>query len=282
MVLEKHVISARGRLSDVAVSRDGRLLAVGRTSGAGIILYDAATFEIVSEAKRVQMADSVCFSPDGKYLAFGSGYAVVGLLFSPSMEVHHVTRVPDCEAIFAIDVSPASERLVSGHGSGAVIIWKVPELTVLYTNKHNISKVFAVKFLSEDRVVSGNSSNTVRVWDVDKGLNVIVGGHAQEVQCVAVSHDGSLFASGGYDATIAVYNAETFDRVSSFLCVPGGNDDDGDGTMAIAFYDNDTIIVSLLKTITTAYNIHTGLPVKTLGCEIVRPRGVAVVGREGE
>ena len=270
-------------VSDVAAPNDGKLLAVGTTRGAGIKLYDAETFEIVNEAKRVQMAESVCFSPDGKYLAFGGGYAVIGILSLPSLDVCNATRVHEYGALFDLDISPTSERLVSGFGSGAVMIWKVPELTKLYTNTQSISKVFTVKFLSEDRVVTGNSSNTVRLWDVDRGSNTVVGGHGQEVQCMALSHDGSIFASGSYDNTVAVYDSDSLGLINTIACEPMIGDIDDEGTtIRLTFFDNDTIIVCLRRAVAMAYDVRTGQPVKTLGSKIYRPRGAVVVGREGE
>jgi WD40 repeat protein/tRNA A-37 threonylcarbamoyl transferase component Bud32 len=59
-----------GVLRGIAISPDGRMLAVG--GGGGVLFFDAATYEQVGEPLRVaDLVESLAYSPDGRTLAVG-------------------------------------------------------------------------------------------------------------------------------------------------------------------------------------------------------------------
>ena len=59
------------------------------------------------------------------------------------------------------------------------------------------------------RIVSGSQDNTVKVWDADKGTELLtLKGHTNWVNSVAFSADGKRIVSGSWDNTVKVWDAD--------------------------------------------------------------------------
>lgn len=67
------------------------------------------------------------------------------------------------------------------------------------------------------RIVSGSDDETVRVWDIETGAQVLgpLVGHVDYVSSVAISPDGRRIASGSGDETVRVWDVETGAQVLS-------------------------------------------------------------------
>ena len=60
------------------------------------------------------------------------------------------------------------------------------------------------------RVVSGSDDKTVRIWDMETGVEEQrLEGHSDEVSAVAVSADGRRVVSGSEDKTVRIWDMET-------------------------------------------------------------------------
>lgn len=78
--------------------------------------------------------------------------------------------------------------------------------------------------LSRDgkHVVSSSNDETVRIWNLDTGSEVMtLRWHSDEVQCVAISPDGNRIASGAHDG-IKVWDASTGSELMTLRGHPGG------------------------------------------------------------
>ncbi|KIJ49058.1 hypothetical protein M422DRAFT_246866 [Sphaerobolus stellatus SS14] len=91
--------------------------------------------------------------------------------------------------------------------------WPALEATLI----GHSDKVYSVAFSSDgQRVVSGSSDETIRIWNAHTG-ELVSGsfkGHTGLVSSVAFSPDGQRVASGSHDKTIRIWNAHTGKLVS--------------------------------------------------------------------
>lgn len=116
--------------------------------------------------------DTICYSPDGKWLATG-GYDSWG-------------------------------------GGGVIQLWDMVTQKCVDTLK-GINKVKSVAFSPDSKfLVSGHVSKKVRIWDIaTKKCVSTLEGHTGEVSSVAFNRDGKLIASGSHDKTIIVWDVTT-------------------------------------------------------------------------
>lgn len=114
-----------------------------------------------------------------------------------------------------------------------------PGGALLFTLGGDAGPVRAVAVTPDGRrAISGSSDATVRVWDLQRGVEErVLHGHADWVRAVAVSRDGRLGASTGDDQTIRVWDLDSGAALER-IDVPG------DWLRAIAFAADGTEIVA--------------------------------------
>ncbi|KAF8834641.1 WD40 repeat-like protein, partial [Paxillus ammoniavirescens] len=62
--------------------------------------------------------------------------------------------------------------------------------------------------LDEDKLVTGSSDKTLRIWNRTTGAVEVLRGHSGWVQDVDVSRDGKMIVSGSNDKTVRIWNQE--------------------------------------------------------------------------
>ena len=79
------------------------------------------------------------------------------------------------------------------------------------TFKGHNNSVNSVSFSPDGKcIASGSNDNTVKVWDVESGNEVLtLRGHSYGITSVSFSPDGKRIASGSYDKTVKIWDAET-------------------------------------------------------------------------
>ncbi|KAF7363053.1 WD40 repeat-like protein [Mycena venus] len=87
--------------------------------------------------------------------------------------------------------------------------WPALQMTI----KTHDKAVYTVAFSPGDgeRIVSGSSDSTVRIWDARTGVPIVgpFEWHSKSVSCVAFSPNGGRIASGSYDTTVCIWDSRT-------------------------------------------------------------------------
>ena len=180
---------------------------------------------------------SVCFSPDGEYLATGAEDKLIRvcILFprngTPYVSKAHLhfmflsfqiwdirrrkirTRLAGHpKGIYSLDFSRDGKLIVSGSGDGTARIWNVD------TGEHKILNIIepetvdvgitSVGISPDGRFVATGSLDTiVRIWDMANGTLVErLRGHKDSVYSVAFSPDGRGLVSGSLDKSLKYWD----------------------------------------------------------------------------
>jgi WD40 repeat protein len=153
------------------------------------------------------------FSPDGRYVAVGTNYAVV------LYETEHwreTTRLsfPDAN-VFSLAFSPDGTRLAVG-AMNEVRIWSVASWDLVFTIRGSWGMVSAVRFAPGNALFVGTADGALRLWELGGEASLWKKApHTVPVREIVFSPDGSLMATAGIDRAV-LWDTATWEEVASF------------------------------------------------------------------
>lgn len=206
----------------IAFAPSGNILAAAETGANQGSVWDLNTSQRVALFKGIGYRRAcVDFSPDGQWLAFGTGDNLVQLVratdYSLAATLSGHSSVPSY-----LDFSPDSKTLASAGSDGDVRLWEIPSgrlAAILAGHKGHVTSVAFSP--TGDRLASSSGNGTLKLWNVASRQEIAtLRGHAGWVNNVVFSADGSSLVSGSDDSTIKFWKADLTPRTYYFPANP--------------------------------------------------------------
>ena len=164
---------------DSALSPDGERVAVGMVGSDVARVYDVATGEPVAILpKHRYSVNSVAWSPDGRWIATGSGDSSVRVWSATTGELEE-RLLGHTGVVNTVDWAADSRRLVSGGSDGTARVWEIDVIDVrgvnevegqemfLVTAQQTQSAVFAEFSPNGKQVITGDIGiGAIEIWDL--------------------------------------------------------------------------------------------------------------------
>ncbi|KAF2657420.1 transcriptional repressor rco-1 [Lophiostoma macrostomum CBS 122681] len=205
----------------VRFSLDGRFVATGCNRSAQI--FDVETGTPVAHLQDGSLPEdgdlyirSVCFSPNGAYLATGAEDKVIRVWDIASRTIKNQFTGHE-QDIYSLDFARNGRIIASGSGDRSVRLWDLESnQQVLHLSIED--GVTTVAISPDNRfVAAGSLDKSVRVWDVSNGHLVVrlegENGHKDSVYSVAFAPAGDRLVSGSLDKTIKMWELTTPPRM---------------------------------------------------------------------
>ncbi|MCP5527367.1 MAG: protein kinase [Verrucomicrobiales bacterium] len=197
------------------LSPDGRRLAVASWDGFAQIWDLATGSPATPRLAHEKGVKRVAFSPDGRWLASSSTDGTARVW---EAQTGQPVCAPLAHAgnVWSLGFSADGSRLATtteARGEErryAVHVWQLPKGTPACPPLTNSYWFHGLVFCAGDRrVVAASTDKQAHVWEVATGRLVGSLPHESAVECLAVSIDGALIATGAYDGTARVWDAST-------------------------------------------------------------------------
>ncbi|MHC4505564.1 MAG: WD40 repeat domain-containing protein, partial [Planctomycetota bacterium] len=206
----------------LAVSPDGKLLAVGGPGGEGMSVWDVESrrksHEIDLSREWGSAVGTVRFSQDGKILAFRY-FGHVAVCEAATGKLLMASKVNDgYKRVHGVALATDSTIVASLDTNAGIGLWSIATGKRLRQIQGHEGFINSLDFsVDGGHLASGgggsSSDGTVRVWDVATGAEVArLKGHGGQVTSVAFSPDGKLLASGSTDTTALVWDWEEIQK----------------------------------------------------------------------
>lgn len=210
----------------VRFSLDGRYVATGCNRSAQI-------FEVTTGNQVTKLQDesvdkdgdlyirSVCFSPDGKYLATGAEDKQIRVCGSPQVLLKKISGV--------LKLTVCSK------------VWDIQSRSIRHTFSGHEQDIYSLDFARNGKhIASGSGDRTVRVWDIESGQEVLNLAIEDGVTTVAISPGGEYVAAGSLDKSVRVWDARNGFLIERL----DGIDGHKDSVYSVAFAPNGRSLVS--------------------------------------
>lgn len=246
----------------VKFSHDGKYLATGCNRTAQI--YDTKTGAktcVLMDDTTTRTGDlyirSICFSPDGRFLATGAEDRQIRIWDIQKQRIKHLLQ-GHMQEIYSLDFSRDGRFLVSGSGDKSARVWDIEKGQCVFDLRiedfiHNEqgpidAGITSVALSPDGKLVAAGSLDTmVRVWNVQTGHQVErLKGHKDSVYSVAFSPDGKYLVSGSLDRTLRVWDLSQTKRALDSV-TPGSKEslEKGLGTCASTLNGHKDYVLSV-------------------------------------
>jgi WD40 repeat protein len=215
------LLRCSSRVQGVAISPDGRLLAVALSEG-GVRLWDASTLrELRRCAVGAGRVNAVEFSPDGGRLIAACHDGAVRQFHVADASAAGASE-PIGRPFYAATHSPDGGRIATAGDDRRVRVFDAATWTEVAGPFTHPDRALAVAWSRDGRrLSSGCADGIVRLWEVGAQTTdgawqpLLLHGHAAAVNWVGFSPAGDRLATASSDATVRIWDAATGEHVST-------------------------------------------------------------------
>ncbi|ODV85506.1 hypothetical protein CANARDRAFT_7617 [[Candida] arabinofermentans NRRL YB-2248] len=204
--------------ANASLSGDGSLLATAVLEDIVVISRD--TDKVIHRIEGDgEVITTLQISPDGKYLAFVSQSQQLKVFNLETSKIIKTFKLSAASYISAVDIT--SSLFSFGLTDGSVIVWDIEGSFVTHNLKGHGSTLSALSFFGELnsknwKLASGDIMGVVKVWDLVKRKCInTMNEHSSAVRGVGFNTSGELFASGGRDSIVSLWNTKTWKEIKT-------------------------------------------------------------------
>jgi WD40 repeat protein len=197
-----------GTRAELAFSSDSHFLACA-IEGQPVWIWDVEAGRELRVSSEPDTQGAIVFGPKGSELAIGvkSGRVVFADGATGAViRSLNVSRHP----IEDLAYSPDGGRLAASDAEGTILILDPGSGKVVQTLGDRDGLLHFIRFHPDGTRLAGTSRNTVRLWDVATGRELLrLSGHVSEVYDLAFHRDGQRLASISSDRTVKLWDLGT-------------------------------------------------------------------------
>lgn len=161
------------------------------------------TFNFEKGIQNPNWTSAITFSPDGRKLAGAGADRTIRLWDLDGNLLKTFSGHQD--QVMSVAFSVDGRQIVSGSEDGTVKLWDEEDGN-LVQNLQGESQVFAVQFVTDEKIAAANKDGTIQIWDSEGNLENSLQGHSDSVLFIEVSPDGKTLASASQDGTIKIWH----------------------------------------------------------------------------
>lgn len=193
----------------VRLSLDGCYVATGCHRSAQIFHVETGNSVALLEDDSNYFMRSLCFSPNGQYLATGAQDGVISVWDIALRTIKH-RFVGHTAFVSGLDFASNGRIFASGSYDCSVSLWDI-ESNSQVTSFSIEDGVKAVAISPDSRYVAAGSFNaSLHVWDIETGVRILhLEGHTGSIESIAFVPLGDRLISGSSDETIKMWELNT-------------------------------------------------------------------------
>jgi WD40 repeat protein len=212
-------------LYHVTFSKDGRYIAIAGGTLAPLFkaelrIYEVPSLSLVkSFTGHKQRVNTVCFSPDGKYIVSGSSDNNVIVWDVASGNAYRTFTAAHKKGVNCVDYSPDGKFVISGGSEDkSAILWNVLNNQKVNTFTGHTLAINAISFSPDGKnFCTGSADNTIKIWEIATSKVLFtIGGANKQISDVRYSPDGKYIVSASADNNVRQYNAKDSKQLQIF------------------------------------------------------------------
>jgi WD40 repeat protein/predicted Ser/Thr protein kinase len=165
-----------------------------------------------------ESANSVSFSPDGRFALSGSFDKTIRLWEIPGGKaIKSFEEHSDC--VYSVCFSPDGRYALSGSNDNTIRLWEISSGKEIRKFEGHTNRVSSVSFSPDGQyILSCSFDKTIRLWEISTGREIRrLEGHTDSVNSVCFSPDGRYVLSGGYDCSIRLWEVSSGKEIKRFV-----------------------------------------------------------------